>query len=231
MPLFAAVGRSGRPAARRRARQRGRLALLAVFRSQPVPLRSASGRTGIAPPSISPACSVVVFAEFLRIEVARVFGNKGVLQPGTALERSVGLHGVCKLPVYAAVDYSADEDLEQHAEREKAGGAAASFERSAPGGADQPDQSAFPVQYAQLGFLADPHKPGAGAQRGLQIVEHSAPAASQDRKPVAAARRAFLHRQLHGDRAGALRRQAALREGDRSWRREPAGSHRCCCSR
>ena len=102
------------------------------------------------------------------------------------------------------------QDLEQHAQREEAGGAGAAAGGGAPGGAHQPDQSALPVQYAELGLVADPHRSQPGARDGGAALQSAAPSAAQARKFQPAARRAELHRGLSVDRGGALRRQAAL---------------------
>jgi hypothetical protein len=71
------------------------------------------------------------------------------------------------------------EDLEQHTQREKARRTGALAGGSAPGGAHQPDQSALPVQYPQLGLFADSHQSQPGACHGSETFQGAAPPVAQ----------------------------------------------------
>jgi two-component system, LytTR family, sensor kinase len=70
----------------------------------------------------------------------------------------------------------------------KAGAAEAPVDGSPPGRAHQPDQSALPVQYAQLGLIADPHQSRPGAGDDPQALPHSAAAAAPSTKNLSTLR-------------------------------------------
>src|SRR5581483_11756926 len=85
---------------------------------------------------------------------------------------------LCERRVYG---HAAAENLERLAEREETGSAATAAQRSASRGAAEPDQSPFSFQYAELSLIAHSNQARRGAQHGVQVVEHPAPAAAKNR--------------------------------------------------
>src|SRR5205809_789210 len=67
--------------------------------------------------------------------------------------------------------------LEQHPHAAQARGAGTAADGSAHGSLSQPDQPAFPVQYAQHGLFPHPLRPGHRAHRAAEALEHPAPPA------------------------------------------------------
>ncbi len=190
MPLLAGRRRAGRPAARPGARPRRHLALLPVLRPQHLPLlqgKPQSPAHGVPPGFFAG----ILCAEFLR-QTARS-GWQAIFSmhrpAATCPPSTCGRH----LRHHAVRRRHPAEDLEQHAQREETRGAGAPAGGSAPGRPHQPDQSAFPVQYAELGLLADPHRSQPGAGHGGETFQSAAPPAAQTRELQPAARRIEFH--------------------------------------
>ena len=165
----------------------------------------------LRPAAFSLVCVLMILlAEFLRSTMARLFPSKGVFAlqekwTGEGPWLVVAVYATTLLAVMLPIKIWNSKRYET-----QAGAAAAQPERSPPGRAQPPDQSALPIQYAELRRLADPPGPGTSAPGGLQAFEDPAPPAAPAGKPDAAARRALFHRRLPGHRDGALRRQAAF---------------------
>src|SRR5439155_23014351 len=70
----------------------------------------------------------------------------------------------------------ADQDLEQRAHRAPAAGAGEAAARGEDRGAREPDQSALPLQHADVDLVADPHAAGDGAHADYEALRPAAPA-------------------------------------------------------
>ena len=136
--------------------------------------------------------------------------------------------------VYIADDrhgVDADQDLEQRAHRASPAGTGEAAARREGRSAQEPDQSALPLQHADVGVVADPI---AARNRARGDPETLRPAAQADAEPGAvrhAARGARGDRRVSRHRGDPVRLAPVGEEVDRAGYTGRRSCPACCCSR
>ena len=228
---IAGIGVSGRLDARHRAGQRRRLALLAVFRSQPVAaLTPAAGPAPLCLPYRLPARDLLRRATALRAwracSAARRVSAWCRNWPHPSLLTAAGHYRAAPsspvtIPLKIWNNIRNEKKLEAQQLRLNEARLAALTSQINP-------HFLFNTLNSVSSLIRT--NPEEARQVVYKLSNILRRLLRKHGEPHAAARRAGFHRRLPGHRDGALRRQAALREGDRR-QRWTCWCPACCCSR
>ena len=223
--------RRGSRADRRRVHRAAVRRRLRVCRRRPARGRAPRKRSGSSRRSSSSTCGSTSGRWCGRLEpnwqlvlLARA-GRARTAAPGArhALRRSSGsstssspvaLDDGARRSRHGAGRRDADQDLEQRAHRTSAAGAGKAAARGEDRSAQEPDQSALPVQHAGVDLIAHPVAARHRAHAHHQAVGPAAPADPQPPAFRHAARGTRIDRRVPRHRGRAVRAEAAGAQGD-----------------
>ena len=179
--------------------------------------KSGSSRRSSSPGSTSPRGGrsaavtldwqvVLVTAPILLELLRQTIGSQFPAAPSSCSQPTDAAGSTLLVPLATVLGRrDSDQDLEQRAHRASAGRAGAAADGGARRRARQSDQSALPVQHADVDLVADPIAARNGARADRQAVGPAAPAAAQPGALRDAARGAGRRRRVSRHRARAVR--------------------------